>query len=122
MISGELAISVVLVAVRMQNAIGSNSREIGTPVRAPADGVVRSAERDGGYGNTLTLDHGDGIVTRYGHLSAFRARPGQRVHRGDVVAFVGNTGRSSGSHVHYEIVLHGAAVDPLQFLPGDDLF
>lgn len=95
---------------------------IGTPVRAPADGVVRSAERDAGYGNTLTIDHGDGIVTRYGHLSAFRARPGQRVHRGDVVALVGNTGRSTGSHVHYEVVLHGAAVDPLQFLPGDDLF
>jgi len=94
----------------------------GTPVRAPADGVVIKAGRDSGYGNTLIISHGDGIVTRYGHLSAFKARPGQKVQRGDVVALVGNTGRSTGSHVHYEIFENGSAVNPEKYFGEDAYF
>ncbi len=94
---------------------------IGTPVRAPADGVVIKAGRDSGYGNTLILSHGDGIVTRYGHLSAFKVSPGQTVKRGDIVALVGNTGRSTGSHVHYEVMENGTAVNPEKFW-GDDAY
>lgn len=93
----------------------------GTPVKAPADGVVIKAARDGGYGNTLYISHGDGIVTRFGHLSAFKAAPGQKVRRGDVVALMGSTGRSTGPHLHYEILQNGVAVDPLQFIVEDEL-
>lgn len=94
---------------------------IGTPVRAPADGVVIKAERDSGYGNTLMISHGDGIVTRFGHLSAFKVQAGQKVQRGDIVALVGNTGRSTGSHVHYEVMENGTAVNPEKFW-GDDVY
>jgi murein DD-endopeptidase MepM/ murein hydrolase activator NlpD len=94
---------------------------IGAPVRAPADGVVIHAGRDSGYGNTLVISHGDGVTTRYGHLSMFKVRPGQKVRRGDVVALVGNTGRSTGSHVHYEILENGAAVNPEKYW-GDDAY
>lgn len=95
---------------------------IGTPVKAPADGVVLKAERDAGYGNTLTIKHGDGIVTRYGHLSAFKVQPGQKIHRGDVIALVGNTGRSTGSHLHYEILQGGQNIDPTVMILDDELF
>lgn len=95
---------------------------VGTPVKAPADGIVIKAERDAGYGNTLYISHGDGIVTRYGHLSAFKAQPGQKVTRGQVVALVGNTGRSTGAHVHYEVMVRGQNVDPMQYLVEDELF
>lgn len=95
---------------------------VGTPVKAPADGIVIKAERDAGYGMTLTISHGDGVITRYGHLSAFRAQPGQKVKRGDLVALVGNTGRSTGAHVHFEIWRNGRAVDPAEFIQDDALF
>jgi murein DD-endopeptidase MepM/ murein hydrolase activator NlpD len=81
---------------------------------------VLSATQDGGYGNILTIGHGDGVTTRYGHLSAFKARPGDRVRRGDVVAYVGNTGRSTGAHVHYEILEHGTAVNPADQVMDND--
>jgi murein DD-endopeptidase MepM/ murein hydrolase activator NlpD len=92
------------------------STPIGTKIVAPADGIVVSAGQKGGYGNALTVDHGFGIVTQYGHLDSFNVRPGQRIHRGDVIGFVGNTGRSTGPHLHYEVWVHDQARNPQQYI------
>ncbi len=92
------------------------STEKGRPVYATADGVVQSAARAGEYGNLVVLSHSFGLSTRYGHLSAFAVRPGQRVARGDVLGYVGSTGRSTGSHLHYEILANGKLINPLQLL------
>jgi murein DD-endopeptidase MepM/ murein hydrolase activator NlpD len=88
----------------------------GTPVRAIGDGVVVRAGWGSGYGNVLEIRHRNGFITRYGHLSAFKVKPGQPVKRGDVIGFVGSTGRSTGSHVHYEILANGNKVNPLKLL------
>jgi murein DD-endopeptidase MepM/ murein hydrolase activator NlpD len=88
----------------------------GRPIIAPADGVVTFAAPDSGYGNLLVLDHGYGISTRYGHLSGFAVTPGQTVHRGEVIAYVGLTGRSTGPHLHYEVRINGVAVNPYKYL------
>jgi murein DD-endopeptidase MepM/ murein hydrolase activator NlpD len=92
------------------------STPIGTKVIAPADGVVVSVGAKGGYGNAVTVNHGYGIMTQYGHLDHFNVRPGQRVRRGDVLAFVGNTGRSTGPHLHYEVWVHDQAQNPIHFI------
>ena len=92
------------------------SADYGQPVRATADGTVIVAERSGTYGNLVEVDHGYGIVTRYGHLSRFGARSGQKVHRGDVIGYVGSTGRSTSAHLHYEILLNGKLSNPLKLL------
>jgi murein DD-endopeptidase MepM/ murein hydrolase activator NlpD len=92
------------------------STPIGTRVFAPADGVVLSVGVQGGYGNALIMDHGYGVVTRYGHLDAYAVRPGQRVRRGDLIAFVGNTGRSTGPHLHYEVWVRDQAQNPIHFI------
>ena len=89
---------------------------IGTPIYATADGIVGRAERAGAYGNLVELDHGKGIQTRYGHLSAILVQPGARVTRGQLIARMGSTGRSTGSHLHYEVRLDGNAVNPMPFL------
>ncbi len=89
---------------------------VGTPIYATADGIVGRAERAGAYGNLLELDHGRGIQTRYGHLSAILVQPGARVARGQLIARMGSTGRSTGSHLHYEVRLDGNAVNPMPFL------
>lgn len=94
----------------------------GTPVRAPADGIVVKAERSGGYGFVLYLSHGDGVVTRYGHLSEFKAKPGDRIQRGDVVALVGNSGRSTAPHLHYEVLVDGQHVNPMKYISEEGLF
>jgi len=88
----------------------------GAPVRATADGVVTRAGLQGGLGKSVFVSHGYGLATRYGHLSKLAVRPGQRVRRGDVVGYVGNTGRSTGYHLHYEVRLDGEAVDPLVYI------
>lgn len=94
---------------------------IGTPVYATADGLVGRAERTyGGYGNLIQLEHGKGIETRYGHLSQILVHSGQRVHRGDLIALMGSTGRSTGSHLHYEVRIDGRAVNPMPFLQTAD--
>jgi murein DD-endopeptidase MepM/ murein hydrolase activator NlpD len=94
---------------------------IGTPVYATADGLVGRAERTyGGYGNLIQLEHGKGIETRYGHLSQILVHQGQRVHRGDLIALMGSTGRSTGSHLHYEVRIDGRAVNPMPFLQTAD--
>ena len=90
---------------------------IGTPIYATADAVVgRSEWNSGGYGNLVELDHGHGIQTRYGHLSKSMVAAGQRVKRGDMIGLMGSTGRSTGSHLHYEVRIDGKAVNPVPFL------
>ncbi|HVI99568.1 MAG TPA: M23 family metallopeptidase [Sphingomonas sp.] len=93
---------------------------VGTPIFATADGVVERAGRAGGYGNLVEIDHGKGIETRYGHLSKILVQPNQRVKRGQVVALMGSTGRSTGSHLHYEVRIDGRAVNPMPFLQTAD--
>lgn len=88
----------------------------GTPIYATADGIVGRAEWFGGYGNMVDIEHGKGIATRYGHMSRIVARPGERVKRGDLIGYVGSTGRSTGSHLHYEVRIDGRAVNPIPFL------
>ena len=89
---------------------------LGTKIVAPADGVVVSVGIKGAYGNAITIDHGYGIVTQYGHLDHFNVRPGQRVRRGDVIGFVGSTGRSTAPHCHYEVWLHDQAQNPMHYI------
>jgi murein DD-endopeptidase MepM/ murein hydrolase activator NlpD len=88
---------------------------VGTPIRATAAGTVRFVGVLGSYGNVVVVDHGGGVRTLYAHNSGHRVRLGQRVQRGDVIAAVGATGRTTGPHVHYEVQVHGAAADPLRF-------
>lgn len=90
--------------------------ETGAPARATAAGRVTAAEYAGGYGNMVEVDHGRGLVTRYAHLSGYAVSVGQRVEAGSVVGFVGSTGRSTGSHLHYETRIDGEPVDPQRFL------
>jgi murein DD-endopeptidase MepM/ murein hydrolase activator NlpD len=92
------------------------SSTTGQPVRAPADAVVVKAEWANGYGNVVYLSHGYGFSTRYGHLSGFAVRPGQRVKRGEVIGYVGSTGRSTGPHLHYEVRVNGSPVNPLAYI------
>jgi murein DD-endopeptidase MepM/ murein hydrolase activator NlpD len=94
---------------------------IGTPIYATADGVVSAAGfNSGGYGNLVKIDHGRGIETRYGHLSAILVSPGQRIVRGQQIARMGSTGRSTGSHLHYEVRIDGRAVNPIPFMKSTD--
>ena len=92
------------------------SAPTGTPVHAAADGIVSRAEYYGGYGRLVVIDHGNGMSTRYGHLSRFDVVPGQEVRRGDVIAFSGNSGRATSPHLHFEVRLGGAAVNPHPYL------
>jgi len=88
----------------------------GTPVKAAADGVVTFAGTNGGYGILVTIDHGNGVETRYAHNSRVAVKVGQQVKRGDIIAYSGNTGNSTGPHLHFEIRYKGTAVDPLPYL------
>jgi septal ring factor EnvC (AmiA/AmiB activator) len=92
------------------------SSTYGQPVIAPADGIVTYADFYNGYGRMLTIDHGNGITTRYGHLSGFAVSDGQTVHKGQVIAYVGLSGRSTGPHLHYEVRIHDTPVNPHKFL------
>ena len=92
------------------------STDKGQPVFATADGAVETASYTGDYGNLIVLNHDFGLVTRYGHLSGFAVKPGQKVRRGAVIGFVGATGRATGSHLHYEILANGKLINPLQLL------
>ncbi|HEX8383175.1 MAG TPA: M23 family metallopeptidase [Sphingomonas sp.] len=89
---------------------------LGTPIYATADGIVAESDRRGGYGNLVELDHGKGIATRYGHLSKLLVVAGARVKRGQLIGLMGSTGRSTGSHLHYEVRIDGRAVNPVPFL------
>jgi murein DD-endopeptidase MepM/ murein hydrolase activator NlpD len=90
--------------------------DVGEPVRATATGHVSIAGREGGYGNIVEINHGNGLATRYGHLSSIDVKIGQLVRIGEVVGRIGSTGRSTGPHLHYETRVNGEAVDPQKFL------
>ncbi len=92
------------------------SADTGDPVYATADGKITTASMAGNYGNLVVIDHGYGIETRYGHLSAFKVRDGQAVKRGDLLGLVGATGRATSSHLHYEVRANGRILNPLQLL------
>lgn len=87
---------------------------IATPIRATADGVVTRASWAGGYGLLVSIRHKDGVETRYGHMSRLAVEPGQHVTQNAVIGYVGSTGRSTGPHLHYEVLVKGRAVDPLR--------
>ncbi|MGH1468820.1 MAG: M23 family metallopeptidase [Bdellovibrionales bacterium] len=89
---------------------------IGTPIYAPADGTVSFAGREGGYGKIVSIDHGYGLVTRFAHTSRLLVKTGQKINRWDLIAEVGNTGRSSGPHLHYEVRLNGVPVNPEKYI------
>jgi murein DD-endopeptidase MepM/ murein hydrolase activator NlpD len=84
----------------------------GTPILAAADGVVKRAGTRGGYGNSVEIDHGNGVSTLYGHASALNVKPGEEIHRGEEIAEVGQTGRATGPHLHFEVRVGGKPVDP----------
>ncbi|MBV9624539.1 MAG: peptidoglycan DD-metalloendopeptidase family protein [Acidobacteria bacterium] len=88
----------------------------GQPVIAPAEAVVDFADFLGGYGRAIILDHSHGVTTRYGHLKAFAVFPGQHVHRGDTIGYVGDSGRSTGPHLHYEVRINDVPVNPHKYL------
>jgi murein DD-endopeptidase MepM/ murein hydrolase activator NlpD len=88
----------------------------GTPIIAPADGVVTFAGKKGLYGNLVVIDHGYGLVTRYGHLKSADVNKGDKVKRGEVLGRMGSTGRSTGPHVHYEVRLNGLPVNPDNYI------
>ena len=90
--------------------------EVGDPIRATAAGTVTAAGWTGGYGKMVEIDHGNGLATRYGHLSQIDVNVGDKIRIGQVVGRLGSTGRSTGPHVHYETRIDGEAVDPQKFL------
>jgi murein DD-endopeptidase MepM/ murein hydrolase activator NlpD len=92
---------------------------IGTPILAAADGRITYAGSQGGYGNTIEITHANGLVTRYAHLSGFNVKLGQKVARGAQIARMGSTGRSTGSHLHFEVRLNGQAINPRKFLEAN---
>ena len=92
----------------------------GTPIYATADGTVETAEfGEGGYGNHVIINHGFGYKTLYGHMLRMKARPGQKVIRGEVIGYVGSTGKSTGPHLHYEVIRRGQKIDPVYFFYND---
>lgn len=90
--------------------------EKGTPIRAAASGIVVAAERTPDYGNIVKVDHGSGVETRYAHASKLLVKAGERVQKGQLIAEVGSTGRSTGAHLHFEVRLDGASLDPRKYL------
>ena len=92
------------------------SAEYGQPVLATGEATVESAGPSGAYGNMIVLDHGFGVVTKYGHLSRMAVMAAQHVKRGDLIGYVGSTGRSTGAHLHYEVWMNGRLINPLRLL------
>ncbi len=88
----------------------------GTPIYAPADGVISYVGMESGYGKLVSIDHGYGVVTRFAHNSRVFVEQGQKISRKDVIAAIGSTGRSSGPHLHYEVRIHGVPVDPMNYI------
>lgn len=91
-----------------------------TEIYATGNGVVEKVEYDGrGYGNNVIINHGYGYETLYGHMSKINVRPGQKINRGDVIGFVGNTGSSTGPHLHYEVIKNDRKINPINFFYND---
>jgi murein DD-endopeptidase MepM/ murein hydrolase activator NlpD len=101
--------------VKMHEGLDIANRP-GTPIRAPADGLVTHSEARAGYGQIVVVDHGYGLETWYGHIRKSLVKRGQKVRRGDQIALLGNSGRSTGPHVHYEVRVNGTPVDPLSYI------
>ncbi len=93
----------------------------GTPVYATADGIVSMAERYSSYGNYVQIEHGGELQTRYAHLSGYAVAEGEQVRKGQLIGYVGSTGRSTGPHLHYEVRVAGEAVDPRPYMVATDL-
>jgi murein DD-endopeptidase MepM/ murein hydrolase activator NlpD len=93
----------------------------GDPIIVPANGTVTKAGWHGGYGNLVEIDHGNGLTTRYGHLSKIEVRVGDELTRGQLMGYVGSTGRSTGPHLHYELRLGERAINPRRFLPPEPI-
>jgi len=93
---------------------------IGTPVHATADGVISRADWFSSYGLFVSVEHGGDIQTRYGHMSRLNVAAGQHVHKGDVIGFIGTTGRSTGPHLHYEVRIAGNAVNPIPYMQSGE--
>lgn len=91
--------------------------KLGKEVVAPADGIVASVDREQGMGNTVQISHTNGLATAYGHLLKCAVRKGQVIRKGDIIGYVGNSGRSTGSHLHYTVLLNGVPVNPRPYLP-----
>ncbi len=89
---------------------------LGTPIHATADGIVTEAGQVNGYGRMVTIDHGHGVATGYGHMSGFAVTAGQSVSRGQVIGYIGHSGRTTGNHVHYEVRIHNTPVNPHKYL------
>ncbi len=89
---------------------------VGTPVYATADGVISKAEWFSSYGLFVSIEHGGALQTRYGHMSRLNVASGQQVQKGDLIGFIGSTGRSTGPHLHYEVRVNGEAVNPLPYM------
>jgi murein DD-endopeptidase MepM/ murein hydrolase activator NlpD len=94
------------------------SAQHGSPIHAPADGTIDSAGFNGNYGNMVVIEHGFGLATRYGHMSRFVVAAGQPIRRGEVIGYVGSTGRSTSPHLHYEVLVNGQLTNPFRFLAG----
>lgn len=93
------------------------ANEVNTPIRATADGIVTYAGWEMGYGRLVAIEHGYGYSTRYGHCARIDVKVGDEIKRGQIIGYVGSTGRSTGSHLHYEVRIHGMPVDPEKYLP-----
>lgn len=93
---------------------------VGTPIYATADGIVSRSQWVNGYGNLVEITHGNDTQTRYGHMSKLIVKPNERVRRGQIIGLMGSTGRSTGSHLHYEIRVAGAAINPLPYVIGSE--
>ncbi|QKG70789.1 M23 family metallopeptidase [Erythrobacter mangrovi] len=96
------------------------SAPMGTPIYATADGYVSKAEWFSSYGNFVSLEHGAELQTRYAHMSRIAVAPGTRVQKGDIIGYVGSTGRSTGPHLHYEVRIGGEAVNPIPYMVESD--
>lgn len=100
---------------RFHSGIDISTRR-GTPIKAPAQGVVTFAGVEGGLGRMVVINHGHGLVTRYAHMKKYTVKVGQRVKRGQIIGQVGNTGRSTGPHLHYEVMLSGTTTNPRNYI------
>lgn len=92
------------------------SNRTGTPIMATAQGTVLKAGHDGAYGLCVEINHGGGIVTKYAHMQRFVVQPGQYVKRGEIIGYIGMTGRTTGPHLHYEVILNGVPVNPMRYI------
>jgi murein DD-endopeptidase MepM/ murein hydrolase activator NlpD len=104
--------------VKMHSGIDFSAPS-GTKIYATGKGEVKSARFESGYGNCVVIDHGFGYQTRYAHMSKINVKKGQRIRRGDILGFVGSTGKSTGPHLHYEVVKNGQRIDPINFFFND---